>query len=172
MLDKLDLNTKAQELREMLGEALQYDGPSAVRYPRGTEGAYRESGHDPVRTLREGRDLTIIAYGTLINEVLTAVDTLEKDGIRAKVVKLGRIAPLAPEFLESLKEGTGGVLVAEECAGPGSIGEALAPYVRSRPYRALNLGDGIVRQGTVAQQRRRCGIDAEAIALAARQLIS
>ena len=87
-------------------------------------------------------------------------------------MKLGRIAPLAQEFLESLKEDTGGVLVAEECAGPGSIGEALAPYVRSRPYRALNLGDGIVRQGTVAQQRRRCGIDAEAIVLAARQLIS
>lgn len=160
------------ELREMLGEALRYDGPSAVRYPRGTEGAYREGGHDPVRTLREGRDLTIITYGTLINEVLTAVDTLEKEGIRAKVVKLGRIAPLAPEFLESLKEDTGGVLVAEECAGPGSIGEALAPYVISRPYRALNLGDGIVRQGTVAQQRHRCGIDAEAIVLAARQLIS
>lgn len=161
-----------QELRDMLAEALKYEGPSAVRYPRGQEGDYRDGGCDPVRVLREGNDLTIISYGTLINEALAAAETLKKEGIAAQVVKLGRIAPLDVNALDSLCCESGGVLVAEECALPGSIGEALGQRMKLRPFLALNLGDGIVRQGTQAQQRRRTGIDAEAIVRAARELKS
>ena len=160
-----------QELRDMLREALKYDGPSVVRYPRGAEGEYRDGGCDPARALRSGSDLAIISYGTLINEVLKAADTLSKDGVHAKVIKLGRIAPLDFKALESLVYDTGAVLIVEECAAPGSVGEALAPYVKQLPFRMLNLGDGIVRQGTQAQQRRRAGIDAAAIILAARKLV-
>ena len=160
-----------QELRDMLAEALKYGGPSAVRYPRGIEGDYRDGGCDPIRILREGKDLTIISYGTLINEALAAAETLERDGIIAQVIKLGRIAPLELDLLDSLCCGSG-VLVAEECASPGSIGEALAQQVKLRPFLTLNLGDGVVRQGTQAQQRHRAGIDAEAIVRAARKLKS
>ena len=156
-----------QELRDMLAEALKYDGPSAVRYPRGQEGEYRDGGVDAVRVLRDGKDLTIISYGTLVNEALLASDILGKEGVSARVVKLGRIAPLDLETLETLTCLPGGVLVAEECAAAGSVGEALALAVGSRPFRALNLGDGVVRQGTPAQQRRRAGVDAEAIVRAA-----
>ncbi len=156
-----------QELRDMLAEALKYDGPSAVRYPRGQEGEYRDGGVDAVRVLRDGKDLTIICYGTLVNEALRASDILEKEEVSARVVKLGRIAPLDLETLEALTCLPGGVLVAEECAAAGSVGEALALAVGSRPFRALNLGDGVVRQGTPAQQRRRAGVDAEAIVRAA-----
>ena len=105
---------------------------------------------------------------TLINEALRAAELLEKEGIGAKVVKLGRIAPLDTEALDNVTCDTGGVLVVEECAGAGSVGEALALYMGTGPFRALNLGDGIVRQWTQAQQRRRAGIDAEAILRAAR----
>ncbi len=159
-----------RELRDMLAEALKYDGPSAVRYPKGAEGEYRDGGKEAVRCLREGRDLTIVSYGTLVNEALRASAILEKEGIRAEVVKLGRIAPLDLKALEDLTRGTGGILIAEECAATGSVGEALAPELGTRPFRALNLGDGIVRQGTPAQQRRRAGVDAEAIAGAAREM--
>ena len=158
-----------RELRDMLAEALKYEGPSAVRYPRGAEGEYNDGGCEPVRTLQEGSDLTILSYGTLINEAIAAAETLKKEGICAKVVKLGRIAPLDLEKIDAVTCDTGGILVAEECAAPGSVGEALAMHMK-RPFCALNLGDGIVRQGTQAQQRRRAGIDADAILRAARNL--
>lgn len=158
-----------RELRDMLAEALKYEGPSAVRYPRGAEGEYNDGGCEPVRTLQEGSDLTILSYGTLINEAIAAAETLKKEGICAKVVKLGRIAPLDLEKIDAVTSDTGGILVAEECAAPGSVGEALAMHMK-RPFCALNLGDGIVRQGTQAQQRRRAGIDADAILRAARNL--
>ena len=53
----------------------------------------------------------------------------------------------------------------------GSVGEAIALRDPLRPLRVLNLGEGIVRQGTVAQQRRKTGIDAEAIVRAARRML-
>ena len=160
-----------QELRDMLAEALKYDGPSAIRYPKGTEGAYTDGGAESVRVLRNGRDLTIVSYGTLINEALQASEILAKEGIGAKVVKLGRITPLDLQALDSMACDTGGILVAEECAEAGCVGESLALHINNRPLRLLNLGSGIVRQGTVAQQRRRMGIDAQSIACAARQMI-
>ncbi len=151
----------------MLAEALQYDGPSAIRYPKGSEGGYREGGAAPIRTLRKGNDLAIISYGTLINEALEAAERLDKAGIHAGVIKLGRIEPLDRKALHDLICDSGGILVVEECAAAGSLGEALASESGGRSFCALNLGDGIIRQGTVAQQRRIAGIDAEAIPLAA-----
>ena len=152
----------------MLAQALRYDGPSAVRYPRGEEENYREGGAEAVRVLREGGDLAIVSYGTLINEALRAADILEQGGVSVRVVKLGRIAPLDLKALEGAIGGVGGVVIVEECAGPGCVGEALALQLKDRPCLALNLGDGVVRQGTPAQQRARMGVDAEGIASAVR----
>ena len=57
------------ELRVMLRKAvLELDGPVAVRYPRGGEGAYQDCHPEPVAVLREGSDLTILTYGIVIND--------------------------------------------------------------------------------------------------------
>ena len=159
-----------RELRDMLAEALRLDEPSAVRYPRGPEGAYAEGGADPVRVLRKGDDLASVVYGTLVNEALRASELLENEGIRAGVVKLGRISPLDLEALDGVTGAAGGLLVVEECAAAGSVGEALSLREQAKPVRALNLGDGIVRQGTQEQQRSRMGIDASGIIRAAREM--
>ena len=102
----------------------QMDGPVAVRYPRGGDGAYTGVCLDPV--LRPGRDATIIAYGTMINEALQAAQLLEARGIRAAVLKLNAIAPLDLEqVLDSARE-TGLVIVAEEAIDAGCVGQAIA----------------------------------------------
>jgi len=160
-----------RELREMLAKALSSGGPAAVRYPRGSEGRYSEGGTETVRTVRHGRDLAIVTYGSLINEALDAADRLEERGISARVIKLGVISPLDKKALDSLLYDSGPVLVAEECAAAGSIGEEIAATFRGMKLGRRNLGDGIVRQGTVAEQRARCGIDAEGIFRAALKLL-
>lgn len=158
-----------QELRDMLKEALSSRGPTAVRYPRGGEGSYTGGGAEPVRVLRQGDDLAIVSYGILINEALAASQILEKEGIRARVVKLGCIAPLDLRALDSLTYDVPAVIVAEESAFEGSVGQALAAALKNQKLVCLNLGSGIVRQGSVAQQRARLGIDAAGIAAAARK---
>lgn len=156
-----------RELERMLSQAIcQMDGPVAVRYPRGGDGAYTGVCLDPV--LRPGRDVTIIAYGTMINEALQAAQLLEARGIRAAVLKLNAIAPLDLEqVLDSARE-TGLVIVAEEAIDAGCVGQAIAAALAAEnfPCRVLrvNLGDRFIQHGTVPALRLRCGIDAAGIA--------
>lgn len=159
-----------QELRDMLAEALTLRGPAAIRYPRGGEGAYQDGGTDPVRRIRSGTDLTIISYGVLINEAIKAAETLAKQSMSVRVLKLGVLNPLDVETLRRESDGSRGVIVVEEVMAAGSIGETLSAKLRGKPVRCLNLGNTFIRQGTIARQRVRSGIDADAIVKAAWEL--
>ena len=83
-----------QELHDMLGYAIhEVTGPAAVRYPRGGEGRYTDSLMQAENLIREGTDVTVVCYGTMINEVLNAADELQSRGVSAEIIKLGMIAP-------------------------------------------------------------------------------
>ena len=159
-----------QELRDLLRRAvMDLSGPVAVRYPRGGEGEYREGwSGESADLLREGTDVTLVAYGTLINEVERAARRLEAEsGITAQVIKLNRITPLPTELvLESVRR-SGRLLVAEDCFASGCVGErlcaALAQQGIPARIRLLNLGERFIQQGTVAQLRRSLRLDAQGI---------
>ena len=73
-----------QELDDMLGYALhELNGPVALRYPRGGEGAYKASHVTAEYLLREGSDLTLACYGTMVNEAMAAAEELSEKGISA-----------------------------------------------------------------------------------------
>jgi 1-deoxy-D-xylulose-5-phosphate synthase len=158
------------ELRSMLDCAVNHaEGPVAVRYPRGGEEGYCEDNSpSPTVVLRRGRDMTLVSYGTLIGEVLSAAEQLEKSGISCQVIKLNRIFPLdSGPVLDSVKE-TGRLTVVEEVASRGSVGKDLAAQlcalnVKIKRLRLLNAGDGLVVHGSVAQLRRLLGLDREHI---------
>jgi len=164
------------ELEEMLETALfKCDGPVAVRYPRGGEGRYRESCPEAETVLREGKDLTITCYGTMINEVLEAADLLEGKGISAEIVKLGRVFPNDYEACMASVRKTGRFLAAEEVCAAGCVGARILAAcaengVGVSAAKLMNLGEGIIPHGTVAELRRDWGIDAAAIAEEARKL--
>lgn len=161
-----------QELHDMLGYAIhEVTGPAAVRYPRGSEGRYTDSLMQAENVIREGTDVTIVCYGTMINEVLNAADMLQSRGISAEIIKLGMIAPNSFEQCISSVRKTGRLLVAEEVCSVGCVGSALLAAisvagVELKAAELLNLGNGIVRHGTVDELRRETGIDAAAIAAA------
>lgn len=161
-----------QELHDMLGYAIhEVTGPAAVRYPRGGEGRYTDSLMQAENVIREGTDVTIVCYGTMINEVLNAADMLQSRGISAEIIKLGMIAPNSFERCISSVRKTGRLLVAEEVCSVGCVGSALLAAisvagVELKAAELLNLGNGIVRHGTVDELRRETGIDAAAIAAA------
>ena len=82
------------EQKEMLHWAVEdYDGPVAVRYPRGTEGSYTAcdwQGLDGalVKCHRNGRDVALITYGSTLQTALDAAEELAKQGIEAAVLRL------------------------------------------------------------------------------------
>ena len=165
------------ELRDMLEYAVyEVKGPVAIRYPRGGEGAYQDGApRHPAVLLREGTDLTLVGCGTLVNELLDCADRLAADGIRAEVVKLNTITPLPLELVDRSVKKTGRLLVAEESAEMGGIGQRIAAGLLAVgvPVQGLALastGRGFVTHGTIPQLRRLCGLDGESLYHRAREV--
>ena len=161
------------ELRRMLRQALfEVGGPVAVRYPRGGEGDYRDDQSDgPLAELRPGTDVTVLTYGTLVNQALAAADLLARQGVSARVLKLNQIAPLDFDLLASALAGTDILAVAEDAFGAGCVGQRVAAILAEHgaaPKKLIlkNLGKTFLPEGTVEQLQHRAGIDGEGIARA------
>ncbi|MBQ1410418.1 MAG: 1-deoxy-D-xylulose-5-phosphate synthase [Oscillospiraceae bacterium] len=159
------------ELVSMLKTAvLELEGPVAIRYPRGGDGRYTEQCTEPI--LRQGRDITLCAYGTMINPVLDAADLLAADGIEAEVVKLNTIRPISALCKSSARK-TGAFLMAEECPTHSGIFDEIAadPALSGVKKCGLDLGVGFIQHGTVPELLHRAGLDAEHIRQSALALL-
>ena len=159
-----------EELRAMLRYAVEKcRGPVAVRYPKGGEGEFRAlCGVEGASVIRPGTDVTIAAYGTMVNEALEAARLLEEKGRSAQVVKLNSIAPLDVDTVAACAQKTGALVVAEECVDAGCVGRRLAAEFALRGAAGVrlalvNLGDRFVQHGTVAELRQLCGIDGASV---------
>ena len=157
------------ELEQMLDTAInEMDGPVAIRYPRGGEGAYKAISTSGTEVLRHGSDITLAAYGTMINQMLELSEALAKDGISAEVIKISQIKPLSTdEIIASLKK-TKKLLTAEDVCEHGCIGEALLSAAEEAGIclegaSICTLGEGIVTHGTVTELYKDCGLDTEAL---------
>ena len=153
-----------EELSRMLRWAvLGCSGPVAVRYPRGSEGAYQGCAfrNEPkdVCIHREGTDVTLITYGNLVNNVLAAADALAEQGIQAKVLRL-----LSPSHIPELKDRIAGpaVVVEEACTGSG-IKEALAWQLSGIRVHAIDLGADFVPHGDMNSLYKLSGLDTGSI---------
>jgi transketolase len=125
----------------------------------------KSSGHDQV---------AIIAAGITVHEALKAASRLEADGIRARVIDLYSVKPIDTVTLREAALATGGRLLTVEDHWPeGGVGEAVASVFAedAQPPRVMRLA---VREmpgsGTPAELLAAAGIDAPAIANAARRL--
>lgn len=167
-----------QELCAMLRYAVEkVRGPVAIRYPKGGEGEFRAlCGIEGVSVLRPGTDLTVAAYGMMVNEALLAARLLEEKGCSAQVVKLNSISPLDVETIVACVKKTGRLLVAEECVDAGCVGRRIAAELALRGgceirIALVNLGDRFVQHGTVAELRQLCGIDGASICRRALEVV-
>lgn len=158
------------ELEEMLERAvLQLSGPVAVRYPRGGEGAYTgNAGKEAAVLLRPGKDITLVSYGVEINQVLEAAEVLNQRGIQADVVKLNQLTPLDPQvIIQSVKQ-TGVLLVAEESAAHGCVGQRLAALLEEAGVPAkvalINCGEDFVQHGKTELLKKELSLDGDGIA--------
>lgn len=161
-----------EEQAQMLTWAIQeYNGPVAVRYPRGTEGAYTGSAWDGKATAvshRRGRDITLITYGTLINPVLEAAERLEKQGIQCSVLRLLELADFSVEEILGMMPEKKNVVVIEETAANSGVKLPLAWELQQQcpdcRVSGIDLGKGFVPHGSQARLYEYCGLDADSIA--------
>lgn len=168
------------ELREMLEWAVtDYDGPVAIRYPRGSDGACRHSGWegDPGKVIchRKGEAVTLLTYGTMVDNVIQAAEALQESGIEAAVLRLLAVEPLPVEQILAHLSGNHHVVIVEEtCSGSG-IREAVAWELQHAlpdcRVDGIDLGHRFVTHGDIRSLYRACGLDAGGIADYVREVL-
>ncbi len=164
------------ECRRLLSTAFHYDGPSAVRYPRGTgPGAPIDPGLETLPigrgvVRREGRGVAILAFGSMVAPALAAAENLD-----ATVADMRFVKPLDLDLIRRLAESHERLVTVEEnvvMGGAGSaVAEALAAMgMMTKPIRHLGLPDRFVEHGDHAVLLERCGLNASGIEVAIREI--
>ena len=160
------------EQKKMLNWAVEeYNGPVAVRYPRGTDWDYHDSGWEPgfpVYCHRSGKKIAIVTYGTMVNHALEAAELLHKQGIDAAVIRLCELNPLPLDALESALSGYRTAVVVEEAAANSGIRDAISHGLSHRipelKIHGINLGEDFIPHGAMQKLYEHCGLDAKSIA--------
>lgn len=119
---------------------------------------------------REGRDVTIVATGTMTYHALRAADLLDKDGISAEVVHCPSIKPLDVETISESVEKTGCVVTCEEAQINGGLGGAVAEVLGDTypaPMRRIGVADLFGQSGTPEELFAHYGLTPKHIAMAA-----
>ncbi|HCN89178.1 MAG TPA: 1-deoxy-D-xylulose-5-phosphate synthase [Oxalobacteraceae bacterium] len=162
------------ECRRMLSTAYEYEGPAAVRYPRGA-GIGATVAKDlttiPLGTgeiKREGKDVAILAFGTMVAPSLAAGEELN-----ATVANMRFIKPLDTELLKRLAQTHDALVTVEEGAVMGGAGAAVAEALAAagivKPLLILGLPDRFIDHGDAAHLLAMCGLDAAGIAASIKQ---
>jgi len=170
------------ELRHMLFTALNHTGPVAIRYPRGRglgvslDPEYRIIPIGESELLKEGKDLTLIALGSMVLPSLEAAVEMEKEGVTATVVNCRFVKPLDKRLADYARK-TGKVLVVEENIQQGGLGSAVLELfsdtgLKEVTVRRLGLPDSFVEHGPVEVLREKYGLDKAGIMKAARALLT
>ena len=159
------------EQKEMLRWAVkEATGPVAIRYSRGTERGYHDSawGEGRVCCHRRGRDVTLLTYGDLLENVLKAADILENQGICATVLRLLEVGSPDLDAIAPLL--TGPLVVCEETSrNCGIRGQLAEHFAGERTVTGIDLGPGFVTHGNLDKLYELCGLDAASIAAFAKE---
>jgi transketolase len=126
------------------------------------------------RVVRDGDDITLVGAGVTLHEALGAAEELARDGVDARVIDLYSVKPVDTQTLARAAAETGAIVTAEDHWPEGGLGEAvlsaLAEAGESCPVRKLGV-EIMPGSGTPEELLREAGIDAGAIATAARELV-
>jgi 1-deoxy-D-xylulose-5-phosphate synthase len=168
------------ELRHMLFTALDFQGPVAIRYPRG-KGVGVSMNGDLVKipvgraeVLTQGNDLLILAIGSRVYPCLEAAEELEKSGYSASVVNCRFVKPLESR-LPRMASRIGRVLIVEENTLQGGFGSAVLESLADRgvyhvTVKRIGIPDAFIDHGPQETLRARCRIDTKRILLEAKKL--
>ena len=147
----------AVEARAAVEAAIQHVGPVYMRFGRYAVPVINDTPDYKFElgkgvTVREGKDVTIVATGLMVSMALEAAEILKAEGIDARVINIHTIKPLDTDLILKAARETGVIVTAEEHSIIGGLGAAVAEAVcEGCPVPVLRLGvnDTFGRSGTV-----------------------
>jgi 1-deoxy-D-xylulose-5-phosphate synthase len=171
------------EMRDMLFTMIEHVGPAAMRYPRGNgvgaaidrEPQLLEIGKGEI--LRDGGEVAIVAYGSMVHPSLQAAENLAKDGMETTVVNARFVKPLDAELLLALARTKRLIVTVEEAYLAGGFGSAVLELLEENGLqdrvRLVRMGipDRLVTHGDPKLLLAKYGLDADGIYTRVRESI-
>ncbi|MDE7157814.1 MAG: transketolase family protein [Lachnospiraceae bacterium] len=167
------------EAKAAVRAAYEYDGPCYLRFGRlavpviNDNADYRFEIGKGV-TLREGKDVTIIATGLTVSGALEAAVRLAADGIEAKVINMHTIKPLDEELVIAAAKETGKIVTVEEHSVIGGLGSAVCDVLSENyptPVKKLGVYDRYGESGPAVELVKKYGLDADGIYEAVKKFV-
>ncbi|MFY0702012.1 MAG: 1-deoxy-D-xylulose-5-phosphate synthase [Bermanella sp.] len=170
------------ECRLLLNSAYQFNGPAAVRYPRGNASDETVTVTDdslPIgkgKVITQGRDIALLCFGPLLKEAKLAVDDFAKQhDTSITLVDMRFVKPLDETLLTTLSQSHQHILTLEDNAIMGGAGSAVNEFYAQHNIQLnmINLGipDAYVEHGSQQQQWHEMGLDAQGILARLNQLM-
>jgi 1-deoxy-D-xylulose-5-phosphate synthase len=162
-----------KELSWMLEFAIKQDLPCAIRYPK--DKLAQDLHHEISKiqlgkpeTLRSGKDVAILALGSMVKAALEATEDLKRQGIEAKVVNSRFAKPLDEEFIKDLSREFKKIVTVEEGIIDGGFGmkvsEKLHQFNNSVQIKIIGLPDEFITHGKRGLLLSNYGLDGQGIA--------
>ena len=168
------------ELQQMMVTCLQHDGPTALRIPRGSgEGALlMEEGWEALsigrgELLRDGNDLVIVAYGSMVAPAMETAALLEAAGLSASVINARFVRPLDQALIHPLARRVSRVVTMEEGTLSGGFGAAVLESLNDHdinvPVLRIGIPDQLVDHATPQQSKEALGLTPKQMCLKIQQ---
>jgi 1-deoxy-D-xylulose-5-phosphate synthase len=161
------------ELRHMLYTSVNSGVPAALRYPRGNgigvplDASFKKLEIGKGEIIREGADIAILAYGSMVYPCLEAAEKLESLGIRSTVVNARFAKPLDEQLICVLAADKQFLVTAEEGTEVGGFGALVASLLQDRKIPAsilrIAVPDRIIPHGAPNLLHAKYGLDVDGI---------
>ena len=159
------------EAKAAVKAAYEMDGPVYLRFGRLAVPVINDTPDYKFEigkgvTLREGKDVTIVATGLCVNSALEAAELLAKDGIEAKVINIHTIKPLDEELIVTAAKETGKVVTVEEHSVIGGLGGAVCEVLGEKapvPVKRIGVNDVFGESGPAVKLIEKYGLDGNGV---------
>ena len=161
------------ELSDMMKFAVAYDGPIALRYPRGAAYDGLKEIRQPIELakselIRKGSTVAIMALGSMVKTAVDVVKLLEAEGISATLINARFAMPFDKEAIKKLPAEHSLLVTMEENVRSGGFGEHVTEYVETNGIAlevlTVALPDCYVEHGNVEVLKKELHVDAKSVA--------
>jgi 1-deoxy-D-xylulose-5-phosphate synthase len=172
------------ECRQMLYTGYQYEGPTAVRYPRGSGAGIEPQAQMQILPIGKGimrrqrsvdsndaenkhKSIAVLAFGSCVNFALAAAEKLAQQGIDISIADMRFVKPLDEALVTELANTHDQLICVEENAIMGGAGSAVLEFLAKQglhtPCQLMGIPDRYIEHASPTQQLTDIGIDQEAI---------
>ena len=162
----------------LLTQAVEMDGPCYIRLGRAAVPVFYGDDDEIIlgraNTVRDGKDVTVIATGIMVSDAVEAAGRLAEEGIDVRVIDIHTVKPLDEETIIRAAQETKAIVTAEEHSVIGGLGSAVAEVVvKNAPVKMAMVGqhDTYGESGKPDELRKKYGMTAADIVAAVKSVL-